>query len=243
MFKFFRNIRKKLLAEGKTANYLKYAIGEIVLVVIGILIALQINNWNEKNIEKSNELNYYKNIKRQLNEDKNAIIASINYNNRLLKQFKHAINIIEHNDRNLVDSLVKISVNLLEFSDFHRQSNIYETMVNSGEIKLLKNQQIIEALQQLEEKYIFINKLEDTHSQAVIKFVVPEIMSSIKVTNMNVEIIEKLYSFEFQNLFALLTNLMIEKNEVYENVINRINSIDSLLNEEIGMKNLKLDTN
>lgn len=47
MLKFFRNIRKKLLAEGKTVNYLKYAIGEIFLVVIGILIALQVNNWNE----------------------------------------------------------------------------------------------------------------------------------------------------------------------------------------------------
>ena len=66
-------------------------------------------------------------------------------------------------------------------------------MVNSGEIKLLKNQQIIEALQQLEEKYIYINKLEDTHSQAVIKFVVPSIISSIKVLNMRAENIEKLY--------------------------------------------------
>ena len=57
MIKFFRNIRKTLVNEGKTSNpasamasagtYLKYAIGEIVLVVIGILIALQINNWNE----------------------------------------------------------------------------------------------------------------------------------------------------------------------------------------------------
>lgn len=47
MIKLFRNIRKNLLAEGKTGKYLKYAIGEIFLVVIGILIALQINNWNE----------------------------------------------------------------------------------------------------------------------------------------------------------------------------------------------------
>lgn len=47
MIKFFRNIRKSMVNEGKTSNYLKYAIGEIVLVVIGILIALQINNWNE----------------------------------------------------------------------------------------------------------------------------------------------------------------------------------------------------
>ena len=47
MIKFFRNIRRSLLSEGKTSKYLKYAVGEIVLVVIGILIALQINNWNE----------------------------------------------------------------------------------------------------------------------------------------------------------------------------------------------------
>jgi len=48
MIKFFRNIRQKLAAENKVMAYLRYAIGEILLVVIGILIALQINNWNEK---------------------------------------------------------------------------------------------------------------------------------------------------------------------------------------------------
>lgn len=48
MIKFFRNIRQSLLNEDKTRRYLKYAIGEIILVVIGILVALQINNWNEQ---------------------------------------------------------------------------------------------------------------------------------------------------------------------------------------------------
>ena len=47
MIKFFRHIRKSLLEENKMGKYFKYAIGEIILVVIGILIALQINNWNE----------------------------------------------------------------------------------------------------------------------------------------------------------------------------------------------------
>lgn len=47
MIKFFRQIRQTLIMENKTSKYFKYAIGEIVLVVIGILIALQINNWNE----------------------------------------------------------------------------------------------------------------------------------------------------------------------------------------------------
>lgn len=51
MIKFFRKIRQNLLSQGRTGKYLKYAIGEIVLVVIGILIALQINNWNQERIE------------------------------------------------------------------------------------------------------------------------------------------------------------------------------------------------
>ena len=49
MIKFFRKIRYDLMGKNKTGKYFKYAIGEIVLVVIGILIALSINNWNEEN--------------------------------------------------------------------------------------------------------------------------------------------------------------------------------------------------
>lgn len=52
MLKFFRRIRQSLLAENKFRKYLLYALGEILLVVIGILIALQINNWNEERKEQ-----------------------------------------------------------------------------------------------------------------------------------------------------------------------------------------------
>ena len=48
MIKFFRHIRQRLISEGKTEKYFKYAIGEIILVVIGILIALQINDWSQE---------------------------------------------------------------------------------------------------------------------------------------------------------------------------------------------------
>jgi len=66
MIKFFRKIRHKFLSEGKTGTYFKYAIGEIVLVVIGILIALQINNWNEnRKIEQSGK-EYIKEIYKDL---------------------------------------------------------------------------------------------------------------------------------------------------------------------------------
>ncbi|MFN3997397.1 DUF6090 family protein [Algoriphagus sp.] len=52
MIKFFRKIRQNLLSEGKTGKYLKYAVGEIFLVVIGILIALSINTWNQERLVK-----------------------------------------------------------------------------------------------------------------------------------------------------------------------------------------------
>ena len=84
MIKFFRKIRQKLLSENKVSKYLLYAIGEIILVVIGILIALSINNWNEgrkdRIIEKSILLELGDNLERNiaLIDIANAEIIEIN---------------------------------------------------------------------------------------------------------------------------------------------------------------------
>ena len=69
MIKFFRKIRKKLLSESKFNRYLIYAIGEITLVVIGILIALQVNNWNQSQIELRKIKGYAKALISDLESD------------------------------------------------------------------------------------------------------------------------------------------------------------------------------
>ena len=69
MIKFFRKIRQKLLTENKFSKYLIYAIGEIVLVVIGILIALQINNLNEQSKKEELRNGYVNSIKKDLASD------------------------------------------------------------------------------------------------------------------------------------------------------------------------------
>ncbi len=69
MLKIFRNFRRKYLEEGKTFGYLKYAIGEIFLVVVGILIALQINNWNETRKRTNSEHQILTTIKNSLVND------------------------------------------------------------------------------------------------------------------------------------------------------------------------------
>ena len=79
MIKFFRQIRFNLMGQNKTGKYLKYAIGEIVLVVIGILIALQINNWNENRKIKNKLDNIYSIIQKNLKTDITNITHTINY--------------------------------------------------------------------------------------------------------------------------------------------------------------------
>ena len=69
MLRFFRQIRQKLLAENRFSKYLLYAVGEILLVVIGILIALKINTWNEENVNLKAERGFYEDILNDLNKD------------------------------------------------------------------------------------------------------------------------------------------------------------------------------
>ena len=70
MIKFFRKIRYDLMEKNKTGKYFKYAIGEIVLVVVGILIALSINNWNENRIKSNNETAILANIHKEFMQNK-----------------------------------------------------------------------------------------------------------------------------------------------------------------------------
>ena len=77
MIKLFRKIRYNLMSENKTGRYFKYAIGEIILVVIGILIALQINNWNEDKKSLKQEKTYYCKIAEDLQVDIKNIDSSL----------------------------------------------------------------------------------------------------------------------------------------------------------------------
>ena len=92
MIKFFRKIRQDLLSQGKTGKYFKYAIGEIVLVVIGILIALSINNWNEKRKLNDTIKDVYSIVKSDLLSDIEIIDKVLLYTQFRDSIFKRVIN-------------------------------------------------------------------------------------------------------------------------------------------------------
>jgi hypothetical protein len=93
MIKFFRKIRKKLLTENRFSKYLLYAIGEIVLVVIGILIALQINNWNENQKTRNIEQQYLLDLKEEFSFNKNELVRVMNRNK---KNADYALKLIDN---------------------------------------------------------------------------------------------------------------------------------------------------
>ena len=141
MIKFFRNIRKNLLSNGKTVQYLKYAIGEIVLVVIGILIALQINNWNQNRINDKNEQIYLLGLKEefQISKIKLEELRSVNQ-----KNYSGAKNILKYtNSKNELPSEAAFSKLLYQtFSDdiaFNPNNSLLNEMINSGNLKNLTN--------------------------------------------------------------------------------------------------------
>ena len=154
--KLFKKIRQTMIKEGNLKRYLLYAIGEIFLVMIGISLAFQLDNWNDNRIKDNAEIVYYENIKVQIADDKALILEQIHFNNGYLAEFKYANEILEANDRSKIDTLGFIVRNLTQYSDFDKKGNIYETLVNSGEIKLLRNHTIVNSIRELEEKYTYI---------------------------------------------------------------------------------------
>jgi hypothetical protein len=217
--KVFRKIRQTLVKEGNFSKYLTYAVGEIFLVMIGILLAFQVNSWNTQQIKIKAGMVSYANIKRQINDDKNVIIGNIYYNNLYLKQYEFATEIIEENDRNQIDTLGYIALNLTKYSDVSRSSNIYQTLVNNGELRLLTNSEIIGRLQRLEEIYTYMNRMEKIHLDVILSGVATDLQKVMKLSGRSVQIPNKLYGYEFQNHFLTMIGIMNEKANIKLNQV------------------------
>jgi hypothetical protein len=131
MIKLFRNIRQNLLTEGKTSRYLKYAIGEIILVVIGILIALQINNWNEAQKSKKDERYVLTEVLKNLEEDA-VLVNEIITQRQKAKKAVIALQKSMMSETKDSDSLQFYLVDLLTFERYFPINNAYEILKSKG---------------------------------------------------------------------------------------------------------------
>lgn len=145
MLKFFRKIREKLLEQNKVTQYISYAVGEIFLVVVGILIALQINNWNENRKLDQQEKSY---INRLIQENKSDVltfateIERLEKNNVKIANFSAALKDKDSGDSVLVLSAREFLIYGSLYPRFNPSISTYEDLSSTGNLGIIKDTEL-----------------------------------------------------------------------------------------------------
>jgi len=141
--KIFRNVRQKLAAENKVMAYLRYAIGEIFLVVIGILIALQVNNWNEHRKQKQQETTYLQDLSIDLKKQIQLQDSYIDFENIIIQDCKDIVAHYEQNNgfKKMESIFPKINDLSIRMSFTNANTTLLE-MINSGDINIIDNESL-----------------------------------------------------------------------------------------------------
>jgi len=235
MIKFFRKIRYNLMETGKTTKYFKYAIGEIILVVIGILIALSINNWNEERKNRNREQSILKNLQ----SDFKANIDNVDKTyNRFLEAYEASADLLEIISSNssingseiehLLDEIINKTMSL----DINTGS--INEMLNTGSINLIRDNNLKKQLS----NWSFFEA--DTQDDVVIyrdylfDFFIPSLTNKSLLRNMEVpDFFEedlKLKTISKSN-FKIDYNTTIRtvefENELYNNTLNYMYTLNS----------------
>ncbi|MDC6407144.1 MULTISPECIES: DUF6090 family protein [Maribacter] len=161
MIKFFRKIRQNVLSQGKTGKYLKYAFGEILLVVIGILIALQVSNWNKKRIDSDSEKEALFDLNTEIKSNIKALeIIIAEHEKSLVAGKKIKSMIIDTNMLNSIsnDSLKTILIVMNYNYTYDPKLGILNSVINSGKINLIQNKDIRYMLSSINELIIDANE-------------------------------------------------------------------------------------
>ena len=159
MIKFFRKIRRTLLTENKYSKYVLYAIGEVALVVIGILIALSLNNSNDHKKRKVQEVKILKEIKSELDFVLNDIKEDIVGYERNLNSTEIIYSSIL-NQEDYTDSLKRHYVNMFAKEEFLASTSAFESLQSLG-LEIVSNDSIRDGLIRV---YLYIDKAANDHS-------------------------------------------------------------------------------
>ncbi|MCK5400706.1 MAG: hypothetical protein KAJ28_03655 [Flavobacteriaceae bacterium] len=140
MIKFFRKIRQQMINENKTSKYLKYAIGEIVFVVIGILIALQINTWNENRKAKHEETKILTVLQADFKVSKARIEETMVSQQRVLDYSKRLMQIHDSEEEFKNGDSLSIMINSGALSWWRAEpvTGAYNAMISAREIDLIQ---------------------------------------------------------------------------------------------------------
>ena len=254
MIKFFRKIRQKLLVENRFNKYLLYATGEIILVVIGILIALQINNWNEIRKTRQSEIKYLNNIKLDLKKDLVTLKKQIKIRENKLNVTESLISHID--GTNVILDLDSLSRNIfitLNEERFTPNNSTYLELANSGNLSLIESDSIKRLLLELEELYKS-NKFGNEHeafeykeyiNKSLFKYVDIDKIKKIYYKNKTFksqgikieDFTDLLKSLEYKNGLTVSNTLSGIFIQMYKEIQNKTSKVLEIIEQEIDTTN------
>ncbi len=244
MPKIFRNIRKQLASENKTAAYLRYALGEILLVVIGILIALQVNNWNENRKDRIREVQYLNNLKQDLKQQVVNIDAQLDFEKRIIKISNSLIKTYNANQRFPEESEVFLRIsNIAPRKTFRSVNATFSDMESSGALNLITDpvlrKEIINYYQDLDTKQAIIQHNNNMVDNIDIKQILDKTLFTTSKYN---HLIYKLLKIN-KNVFDVDTLANVSNPELYKHLYSWINEPQNqtaLLNSIIFRENISI---
>lgn len=243
MIKFFRKIRKNFLNQGKTSKYLLYAIGEIILVVIGILIALQINTWNEERKSTNVKHNYYNQIVVDLNKEIENINSRIIFLDSCITTTDRYFKYIETPNLETAQILKELANVELSFRYLAFNTNTIQTLESTGDIKLIPpkiGNSLIE-LKRIQEQTsrvakgnyeIYLNAHQKAFQLGFARFA----LQTPRVSGLEIEnnIPEIILTFEGGFFLKNYTDNVVK--DALLKMLDEINSIKELINQDLKEK-------
>ncbi|MFT5217433.1 MAG: hypothetical protein ACI9AT_000251 [Ulvibacter sp.] len=236
MIKFFRKIRYDLMDKNKTGKYLKYALGEIILVVIGILIALSINNWNEN--QKSNNKSY--NYLERLNDDIEMSLKEVDYfiedNERKQKNSILVMDALESHELP-AEQQENFSSYLRQYYQFQiviQNFNTFNEMMSAGELGLINNQQLRSAFANLASTREFIMEVNQSHHNAYKinnDLFQKHVRYQVNETDNDSTVINSIYDFETMAEDRLFINKISDQSYTWFLILNMYQDYKSKLNQ------------
>ncbi|GGG89403.1 hypothetical protein GCM10011416_02260 [Polaribacter pacificus] len=253
MIKLFRKTRQNLLMENKISKYFKYAIGEIVLVVIGILIALSVSNWNENRKLQERVNNFYPKFKLQIEKNIKKVDAYLYEVDYQFKGAKRNLEILGSKNNKL--SLLRLdSLILFTGTDFHLNLD----MITLNEARLNENLSLIKSDTLRKSIYTFIKLNDDVIEREKIvnedlkselkpfinkHFNIRNLFNSIGYSGLSKSKVYKddnkkiLDSQEFENLVVTRIMYIEDISVLYSGALNTLEIINDLLEKEIKKNN------
>ena len=239
MIKFFRNIRKKLAEQNKVAPYLRYAIGEIVLVVIGILIALQINNWNETRKFNSLKKVYINRLIDDLKQDTlqvNVLIDDLENRQLIIETAINDLNTANDDNFSIqsIENYFKDGWNMLDFTP---SASTYSDLSQTGNMNVFRNSELTDLIKNY---YVFIE--DAIKGQNINKdWIIPlDVVLSRETTAFEFDPITK-HLFKTDNKKNAMLNLIENKDLFKRNAAGHYWFNNSLKSQVIDIKNLAIE--